>query len=201
MLLAIALAAGAARLPPVDQCAGDPSFARFRADLIRTIERKDRKALLDLLADDVLVDFDGSAGRREFARAWNLDRSGAAKSAVWRELRTVMRLGCARIDRARVAPSLVGQLSDADQFEKFIAMPGAKLRQTPSDRGRVIATLNFHLVTFREGDAPNGWLRVATSDGRRGYLRRDQMRGALEYRAQFEKARGRWRMTSFVQGD
>jgi hypothetical protein len=112
-----------------------------------------------------------------------------------------LRLGCARVGSSRVIPSLVEQLSDDDQFDKLVALPGAKLRQSPDTGAPVIATLNYHVVTFEEGDAPEGWARVSLSTGRKGYVRRSALRAALEYRAQFEQVRGRWRLMSFVEGD
>lgn len=184
------------RLPPVDQCVGDPSFVRFRSALIRTIARRDATALLKLVADDVTVDFDGSQGPRDFARVWKLSRSRPEQSPIWQELAAVMRLGCARIGSARVMPSLVGQLDGDVAFDKLVALPGAMLR---SDRRAI--PLNYHLVTMEEGDAPEASVRVRLEDGRGGIVRRDQLRSALQFRAQFEKRRGRWRMTSFVEGD
>lgn len=200
--LTVALvAAAAARLPPVDQCAGDRSFVSFRSQLRAAVHRKDAGALLRMVADDVMVDFGGLTGRAGFARKWQLSGRSARRSPLWPELDAVMRLGCARVDRARVMPALINQLEDGQAFEQFIALPGVKLRRSPSDHSPVLTTLNFHLVTFVESDAPEGWLGVALSDGRRGYVRRNQIRAALDYRAQFEKIAGQWRMTSFVEGD
>jgi hypothetical protein len=199
--VAIALAVGAATLPPVDQCSSDPSFARFRSNLVRIVDRRDAKALLAVVADDVMVNFDNSVGPRAFTRVWRLNGPKAGQSRVWRELRAVMQLGCANLGSTLVMPSLIGQLSASEQLEKFIALPGAKLRQSASLRGRSLATMNFHVVTFRESKAPEGWIGVALSDGRKGYLCDEEVRAALEYRAQFEKIGGRWRMTSFVEGD
>ena len=167
---------------------------------MRSIERRDSKALLKIVADDIIVDFDGTKGPKQFARVWRLDGPSTTRSPVWRELAAVMRLGCARIDSVRVMPSLVGQLSDDEAFEKFVALPQAKLRRSPNDKAGVLATLNFHILTFREGGTER-WIAVALSDGRRGYVLRDQVRAALQYRAQFEKIGNRWRMTSFVEGD
>jgi hypothetical protein len=198
---AAALALLPARLPPVDQCRGDASFLRFRSELARTIERHDAKGLLRIVADDVMVDFDASRGPREFAHAWKLDGKHAADSPVWNELATVMRLGCTQLGAVRIMPSLGEQLGDADPLETFLALPGAVLRASPSSGGRAISRLDYDVVTLK-GSWPTGdWMHVALSGERSGYLRKDEVRTALQYRAGFEKAGGRWRMTSFVQGD
>jgi hypothetical protein len=180
---AVAFAMGAATLPPIDQCAGDPSFAAFRSNLIRIVERRDAKALVAILSDTVMVDFDNSTGPRAFARAWRLNGRKPAESRVWPELKAVMKLGCARVGAARVMPSFLAQLPGSDQFEKFIALPGAKLKQSAALDSRTLATLHFHVVSFRDSNAPDGWLGVALPDGRQGYVRRDEVRAALEYRA------------------
>ena len=201
ILVAVALAQLSARLPPVDQCREDASFLRFRSKLARTIERHDTKELLRVVADDVMVDFDTPRGPREFARAWKLDGKRAADSPVWGELATVIRLGCTQLGAVRIMPSHGEQLGDADPLETFLALPGVLLRAAPRSGAKALARLDYDVVTLK-GSWPTGdWMHVALSGGRSGYLRKEEVRTALQYRAGFEKVGGRWRMTSFVQGD
>jgi hypothetical protein len=202
LILAVAaLALAPARLPPVDRCSIDPSFRRFRAELASTVQRRDARALLGIVADDVMVDFDSSRGPREFARVWRLDGKRGAQSGIWRELRTVMTLGCAPVGSARFMPSLVAQLGDAEPLETFVALPGAGLRNSPRNHSPVTARLSFHVVKLEGSWPPGTWAHVALSDGRSGYVRSTELRNALQWRAQFEKVAGRWRLMSFVDGD
>jgi hypothetical protein len=42
---------------------------------------------------------------------------------------------------------------------------------------------------------------VRLADGRTGFVRHDQVRSVLDYRAVFERREGHWLMTAFVAGD
>jgi SH3-like domain-containing protein len=79
---------------------------------------------------------------------------------------------------------------------------GAVLRAAPSDRARIVSQLASDLLTLPADDQGEGaWVRVATADGRRGWVRRALIRGFGDYRAVFERRGGRWRMIAFVAGD
>jgi hypothetical protein len=136
---------------------------------------------------------------------WELD--SPATSRLWRELGAALRLGCAR-DRegALWAPSMsmpgAGD-EDGDSVETVVAVArGAALRAAPSDAGAAVAMLDWDVLTVRPGDDGEGaWLAASLADGRRGHVRRSEVRSRADFRAVFEKRRGRWRMTAFVAGD
>ncbi len=146
-----------------------------------------------------MADFGGGEGRKEFVRIWKLERPAA--SPIWPELENVLPLGCSMAHGTPVIPYLAdGFASEDDLFDKMVVVqPGAKLRVQPDERAKSVAVLSFNVVQVEDPSAP--WVRVKLADGRRGYLRRDQLRGPLDYRASFEKRDGRWRMRSFVEGD
>jgi len=204
LLLALLVAAGPSpdRRPPVDQCASDSSFAEFRDALREAIARRDRDRLLAMLADDILVDFGGGAGRDDFVRAWELDRPQTSR--VWDELGAVLALGCAREDDGTLwAPSLYRQLGDQeDPFTAMLAVrPGAVMRAAPDPASRPVAMLDWDVLTLQPDDGADDWLPATLSDGRAGFVARGDVRGAVDYRAGFQKAAGRWRMIVFVAGD
>ena len=190
-------------LAPVDQCSADAGFAVFRQALGRAVARRDAPALKRLLAPDVLVNFGGDIGWAAFSRQWALDRPG--KSGVWKELERILPLGCARVDKARVLPSLAGQFSaddDQDAFETMVVVErGAALRAREQADSRIVAKLNWDLVTALEAPDGGKHIKVRTGDGREGWLARRALRSPLDYRAVVEKQRGRWRITAFVAGD
>lgn len=197
----LALATANATLPPVDQCAGDAPFAQFRAELRDTVARRDTDALLKVVASDVYAGFGGYIGKSDFIQMWNLAKN-PKDSAVWNELGEALDLGCAVEGQARVAPSFEKQIDDArDPFDTWIALPGAVLRKSPSDKSRVIARLKWHVLTLDRGLENETWLLVKLDDGRSGYVRTSMTRSVLGWRAAFEKREGRWLMTSFVAGD
>jgi hypothetical protein len=189
-----------ARLPPVEQCYADPSFTEFRARLRSAVSRQDRAALMEMVADDVLVDFGGGTGKAAFVQTWGLERPD--RSTVWAELASVLGLGCAPSGEALVSPSLVAQFPEQlDAFDTLIARPGARLREKPDDLAPVLATLDWHVLAVTESVDVAPWSGVTLVDGRKGYVRGDQMLSPIGYRAVFEKRGGRWVITAFVAGD
>jgi hypothetical protein len=206
LLAAVAAVSAAAdrRLPPVDQCASDPSFVAFRNELLSAIERRDRDAVLALVANDIEVDFGGGAGREEFARTWALDRPRA--SPLWSELRQALSLGCARDPAGEYYASPSMYMADEsifpDPFTAAVAIrPDAQLRAAPDAGSALVATLNWHVLTVPEWDRESAWQRVELADGRRGHVRSEDLRSAVDYRAIFERVDGRWRITAFIAGD
>ena len=159
------------RLPPVDQCAADPSFVAFRNDLLAAIARHDRDFVLAAITDDIELDFGGGAGREEFARTWELDHPET--SGLWDELGRALSLGCAHDGRNGdyYAPSMF--MADEEVFEDpFTAAVairlGAELRSGPDTASPVVATLDWDVLTVPEWDPESDWQRVALADGRSG---------------------------------
>ena len=188
------------RLPPVEQCGADPSFLEFRANLNDAVVRKDEAALLGLVADDVMVDLGGGSDKNAFAATWGFGQ--ARPSNVWKELGEALRLGCAPAAEALVSPSLIVQFpDDLDAFETLVALPGTMLRAMPDDAAPIVATLDWHVLTVVESVDVAPWSGVALADGRKGYVRGDQVRSPIDYRASFEKRNGKWLLTAFVAGD
>ena len=189
------------RLPPVDECAADPSFAAFRDQLRVTIEQRDAAALLAVVADDIEVDFGGGAGRDDFSRTWELDRPAA--SAVWDELAEALSLGCAGDGTGELyAPSMAAASMVEDPFEAAVVIrPGAELHAGPDAASPTLAALDWDVVTVQEWDSDGAWQHVAMADGRRGFVRSDDLRSPIDYRAAFRRVDGSWRMTAFIAGD
>lgn len=198
--LAMAVPATPDRLPPIERCTADASFIQFRDQIRGVIARKDGAALMELLADDVMTDLGGGQGKKAFGAAWDLDHT--ERSPLWQELQAAIGLGCAPAGDALVAPSLIVQFPDQlDAFETLVALPGTKLRAAPDDLAPVVATLDWHVLTVVEPVDVAPWSEVRLADGRKGYVRGDQVRSPIDYRAAFEKRGGKWLLTAFIAGD
>lgn len=206
-LLFTASAAGAQvnRLPPTDSCASDRSFVAFRARLNAAIARRDAAALLAMVSDDMSFSFGDDPGRDGFARAWDL--AHPATSRLWGELAAALRLGCARDRQGQLwVPSLSLPDEDAPDDASYegnmLALPGAVLREAPSDGAPIVATMRWDiLMLVPEDDRQSVWAHASLDNDRTGYVRRSQLRSFTDYRAVFEKRRGRWLLTAFVIGD
>ena len=188
------------RRPPVDRCASVPGFAAFRTALRQAVERRDAAFIRSALVEDILVNFGGVSGREAFVEEWRL---GDIESPFWAELQAVLALGCAPIEQDLVAPSMIAQLDDKeDPTEAVIAIrPGTVLRARPDDAAEAVATLEWDVLSWRSETVVDGWVAMALADGREGYVRRDDTRSALDYRAYFRRIGGRWRITAFIAGD
>jgi hypothetical protein len=211
-LIVLALLAGSAaataqdrRLPPTDACASNPSFVAFRSQLRAAIARRDAAFLLSIATPNIEYSFGDRPGRAGFGRAWGLGRP--ATSRIWHALGEALRLGCGRApDGEYWAPSLALAQDAMDEGEgpaTLLAVgPAAVLRAAPSDTSRVVATLDWDVLTPRgEDDGQSVWLAANLGDGRAGFVRRALVRSPADYRAVFARIGGRWRLTAFVAGD
>jgi hypothetical protein len=190
-----------AKFPPIDNCGSDPGLAKFRAALKLAVAKKDREAFLDTLAPDVLVNFGGESGRKAFASQWSFDAGEYGN--VWTLLETLMRMGCARSEDARVIPSLFVQLQpfeDEDLFDKRVTLPGARLFKETGKESTAVPLTPWAVVTATS-TAGDLWTGVRLADGRQGWISDDDLYEPLGYRMVIEKRDGRWMITSFVAGD
>jgi hypothetical protein len=190
------------RRPPIDECAADASFAAFRSALNAAVERRDREFILAAIADDIMVNFGGDAGRADFVRAWALDQPG--ESPLWSELAALLALGCARVEDGRyAAPSMFRQLDDQDDSSQALLAirRGARLFAQAAADSPAVATLDWDVLTLRPDDGTDDWWPVTLVDGREGFVRREDARSLLDYRAIFAKVDGRWRIAVLVAGD
>lgn len=193
-------------LPPVDRCASDRSFVTFRNELRSAIARRDAAFILAHVSDTVVYPNSFNGSRAGFARYWGLDQP--ERSRLWRELAAVLRLGCARDEVGQLwvpaanLPQADG--TDAMSFREMAVpiVPRLPLRGAPSDTSRILARLRWDALTTPEHDDGRGaWVRVRDAHDREGWVRRSQIRQLTDYAAVFEKRRGRWLLTSFIQGD
>lgn len=198
LLMASPAAAFPARIPPIDQCRGDPSFTKFLAGLKRIVAKKDRAAFLALLAPDVLVDFGGGTGPKAFEDQWKFDPTEYGN--LWDQLETMFKLGCARDGGSRIIPSLPMQVQEDVGIEWVLILPGAKLYKMAGELSAKPQTVSWTVatVTTRVSDTMTG---VKLPDGREGYIPDDLVYGPVGYRMIVEKRAGRWVITAFVAGD
>ncbi len=186
------------RLPPIDQCKSDASFSKFLAGLKRTVARKDRAALLGLLAPDVLVNFGGGTGSKAFEEEWKFDPREPGN--VWDQLETMLKMGCAKDGGSRIIPSLPMQVDQDVAMEWVVILPGAKLYKMVGELSPKPQTIPWTVatVTSRASDTMTG---VRLPDGREGYVPDDLVYEPIGYRMIIEKRRGKWVITAFVAGD
>jgi len=197
---------------PVDEAKQDPSFAAFRAELIAAVERRDAKYVSSIVDRDMINGFDSSGGPREFERVWKLN---SADSKFWETFLPVIKNGgrfvTERRRRVFFAPyTFDGFPKDLDTFE-YHAIFGANvnLREKPQRDAPVAAVLSYNVVktdpeqSVKIAGKENefDWMNVETLGGQKGFVKAEFVRGPIDYRAGFEKIRGKWKMNVFIAGD
>lgn len=199
-------------LPPRDECSSySPAHAAFLNRLRAISASRDEKGLIAMMDKNILVDFGGSAGVKDFRNAWELPQKGK-NSPLWDELATILTLGCGMstggdgVTAEAVIP-LVTASTDMpdDPFMAHIALGSVPLRLQPKDNAKIIAQLNWDILdrTGLEGDESEDseWFRVRRVNGQTGYVRIDQTRSPIDYRMHIEDKNGVLKITAFIAGD
>lgn len=212
MVLALGAAAPAAhtqelKLEPVDEAAKDASWNGFRKRLLDAVEKRDRKYVLGVLAQNVRNGSDAPRGIAEFRKQWDLDGSD---SPFWNELRSALSLGSAWLARPKLrrelcAPYLLAKWpEDVDPTKNgAIIAREALVKSEPSSDAQTLVTLSYHIVPVpdwevedRDAAAKQKWVRIRVKE-QDGYVPDEQIRSAVEHAACFVKGENGWRMTVF----
>lgn len=188
-------------LKPVDEAAQQASFLSFRHQLLKTLERKDVKGLLAIVDKDIKASFGTENGISGFKELWKLDQP--ASSDIWRELTTVLKMGGSFSNTTTfVAPYVFSQWPETmDAFENAAVLgSNVRIRAKPDLNASILKTVSYEILPVEFGENQH-WVTVKLSGGKKGYIASQYIRSSVDYRAFFEKIKGRWQMTVFVAGD
>lgn len=197
------------RVRPFDEGPTNASFHKFRNELKSIIERKDAAALMKIVAPDIKNGFGGEDGAAKFRKGWKL---GDPKSEVWRALSLVVDNGGNFDSKTQFsAPYAFSAFpSDVDGFTTVVVTAeGAVMRDHPKPDAKVVRTLDHDILTvvsteprkLQHEATEADWLEVKDAKGKQGFVRALDVRSPIDYRAYFEKKRGKWLMTAFLAGD
>lgn len=194
------------RVPPLDTCRKTGSFPEFRKRFETAVAERDFALLEPLIDYDIETDFGGGEGMKNFADSWR--GSSWETSKLWDQLDAIVALGCggnAGGGYYAMPRMFVVDLGDVDPFAARVALGEAvPLRARPSQGADVIALLDWTVVTAvtpqgGESDASR-WTEVTAADGTKGFVKSDQLRSPIDYRAVFQPRKGGWKMTAFIAG-
>ena len=195
----------------------DASFLKFRNELKAMIARKDASALFKVLASDIKIDFGGFGGGPEFQKMWKpYDKD----SKVWAALSLVVEQGGNFDSPVRFSAPYVYSAfpSDLDGMDKVVVTnEAAVLRAQPKTDAAIVRKLDRDILTLKtliDNDliAPgryipqheahsSAWYAVNDAKGNVGFVQAKDVRSPLDYRAYFEKRKGKWQLTMFLAGD
>ena len=198
---------GVARFAPVDEGPSDPGFARFRAELLSAIARRDTSALLAVVAPDIRNTFGGDDGIASFRELWRL---GEPDSELWSTLETVLRHGGVfrtdGADTSFVAPYVFAAWpGEHDAFEHVATLTDdAVLRAAPDSAAAPLGVVPHAIVRHRWQDAdaaPEGWTAIELPRGLQGWIATADVHSPVGYRAIFARRERSWRMVTLIAGD
>lgn len=197
---------------PVDESKKDASFLAFRTNLIKAVEKRDSKFIIEMLDPNIKLSFGGSEGIRDFKKIWKPE---SANSKFWSEFSAVIKNGGLFINdgNAKIftAPySFNAFPDDLDVFEYSVIFGNnVNLRSQPNLQSSVITQLSYNIVKvdFENSVKQKGkendyeWLKIETLGGKKGFVKAEYVRSPIDYRAGFEKKKDKWKMTFFIAGD
>lgn len=199
------------KLYPVDEAQKDPSFYAFRNRLIEAIDHRDVSYIISILSDDVRGSFGSGPGVESFKIDWRIE---SPDTLFWETLKGVLAAGggfqTVRGKKVFLAPYVSSSFPPGFDSYEYAAIVGknVRLRERPSIESRVIKLLSYDIVKvsdWRPQKSVTGdrleWLAVVLDGKWKGYVSESYVRGPNEYRAYFEKRKGRWAMTFFGGGD
>lgn len=196
---------------PVDEAEKNPSFLTFRTKLIDAVKKRDVKFVLGIVDKNIKNGFGGDDGIANFKKQWKIYNRN---SELWKELGIVLNNGGV-FDKENsntfYAPYLFSVFpEDIDAFEyQAIFGNNVNLRAKPDINSPIVASLSYNVVktdwekSIKSKTNPNEalWLKIETLGGKKGYVKPEFVRSSIDYRAGFEKIRGKWTMTFFLAGD
>lgn len=196
------------RLAPVDEAARDQSFVQFRNELKAVVARKDAAKLLHYLASDIHLSFGGDYGGPEFHKMWKpFDKD----TKVWSVLTLILDGGGKFIAPAGfAAPYAYAAFPESlDSFEHVVVTnPLALMRDRPNANARVVRKLDHDILEVvnsagktQHEAGPSDWEEVKTPNDLRGFVLSADVRSPGDYRAIFEKRKGKWVMQTLIAGD
>ena len=199
-----------AKLPLVDEGAGDATWSRFRARLLEALAKRDGKYVLAVV-DPQIRNTTGKRGSAEFRKLWEPQ---SETSVLWVELPKVLYLGSKLVRNKGRAPETCApyvyytwpEQSNPDNSGAITARE-ALVKTRPATDSPTLRMLAYEVVTVldwevadEDSEARQKWVKVKTA-GSEGYVPEEQIRSPLEYRACFVKGESGWRMTALEVGE
>lgn len=198
-----------------DDAPKDAALFTFRNNLLKAVQARDVKAVLDVLDPTVLSGFDGEEGIDAFKSRWKLNDKPEA-SELWKELGEALRLG-GKINKGQnetyfIAPySYYALPEEYDPIDYGLVVgEGVNVRSKPDENSDVVQKIGRIIVRLYDEQYPKvasignetfPWRKVGLPDGKIGYIWGKFVRSPNDYRVGFSNRSGKWKLIYFVAGD
>jgi hypothetical protein len=182
--------------PPKDESGRDKTLAAFFVKLKDVLKRKDRDALLAMLAPDIELGIRDMTGKGAFFTAWGLaDRD----ASVYGVISQILSLNGVWVYNQFCSPYVsVDFPQGLDRSKHQVVLnPDVKMRASQSTTAPVVATLAYDIVEVLERGQE--WTKVRTIAGAEGYVPIAYLYSPAGYRACFSKSEeGTWQLQSLA---
>ena len=203
------------KLPPVDEGSADATWVQFRAALLDSLQRGDRRALAGIIDANVLNALETPRGIAAFRKMWDLD---GTDNRLLRDLSVSLQMGSAwyqpkKSVRMLCAPyvPIKWPLDDVDPYDNgAIVVKEALVKVAPSHAAQTLGSLSYDIVAVRDWEVADReeqlqqrWVKVRFADhegSRDGYVPAEHIRSAIEHRACFARTGAGWRLVEYVLG-
>lgn len=189
------------RLRLIDRVKPGTDFYRFRERLRLAIKRRDAKFIESISDPDIKLSF----GSPMKLSSLNLNNPQAK---IWLELDKLFAVGCENGGNRKATTWICPHVFQAwgqvklDPFEYGIVVgKNVNIHSQPNINSSIITTVTDQLVKLKSNDINRNWDSIELLDGISGYVSSRFFYSPVGYRAFFEKAKGKWKMTVLIAGD
>lgn len=204
----------ARKLLPTDEGNADATWVNFRAWLLESLQRGDRRALTGIVAPNVLNALETPLGVAEFRRTWDID-GDSKDNRLLRDLSSMLQMGSAWYQPVKSARLLCvpyvpikWPLDDVDPYDNgAIVVKEALVKDAPSHDAKTLGSLSYDIVGVRDWEVADSdkqmrqrWVKISYEGKLDGYVPVEHMRSAIEHRACFAKTGAGWRLMEYVLG-
>ena len=216
--LALPAHAQIAQVIPVDEAAQDAELMAFRDRLLTAVIERDVDYIISVAHPEIHLDFGGGTGTEElrnrlsegqrFYYAGEDDSDTKRyREELWLGFESALRLGGVLDEEngSFVAPHYFGvdhtNLRYDPFFTDFVIADNVAVRDRPNRYGEVIDRLDYEFVERLEGGFGTSYGLVKLEGGRQGWVHKDLLRSAVDYRVGLDRIDGAWTMTFLIAGD
>lgn len=182
--------AAALRLPPVEECKGDPAFDTVRAEFVAAVKARDARRLASLASADVAMDEEGFYTGAERLIEMMSDERGPD---FWRDLQPATEGGCSAGEIGRVLPSFLPRLTEGDE-PMIVAGAREPIRAGPSGDAKILGYARWEWVDRNFADSGPFYWHVRLRSGRIGYIRSERIYSPFSPFAEFQRRDGKWQL-------
>ena len=189
-MIELVVMAAVLRLPPVEECKGDPAFDSVRAEFAAAVKARDARRLAALASADVLMDEEGYyKGPASLVDLMNGERG----PDYWRDLQPVPEGGCSAGDDGRVLPSFLPRLVGGDE-PMIVAGAREPIRAGPDADSKILGYARWEWVDHNFADSGPFYWHVRLRSGRTGYIRSERIYSTYSPYAEFRRSDGKWQL-------